>query len=82
MNPQPKSGQIRLEPHALKKLKRLVAKRDNYLCALCGRGEGYALSVHHIIPLARGGSDTAKNMRLECCICHGADHGIKVVLHR
>jgi 5-methylcytosine-specific restriction endonuclease McrA len=74
----PKQAPVRLKPYALRKLKKAVAKRDNYMCAC---GSTTILSVHHIIPLARGGSDTMDNMRLECIVCHNDDHGIKVILY-
>lgn len=45
-------------------------KRDGYVCQVCqGRG---AFAVDHIVPKARGGTDSDANLRAICKRCHDA----------
>lgn len=74
----PKALPVRLSRYKLRKLKRQVAERDGRQCAC---GSRFCLSVHHIVKLSQGGSDTAENMILECVVCHGADHGRKIIVY-
>lgn len=61
-----------------RKLRRSVIKqvfeRDAYRCCACG--EWLSLTVDHIVPLARGGSDELANLQTLCLACNlakGAD---------
>lgn len=47
-----------------------VWRRDQGRCARCGNRE--KLEYDHIIPLARGGSNTVRNVELLCEICNRA----------
>ncbi|HEV2756621.1 MAG TPA: HNH endonuclease signature motif containing protein [Actinomycetota bacterium] len=47
-----------------------VWRRDGGRCAECGRDE--LLEYDHIIPIALGGSNTAKNLQLLCADCNRA----------
>ena len=60
--------------------RRRVLERDGHACQVCGTaaGEEFAdapgrramLSIGHIIPVARGGSDEDNNLRAECQRCN------------
>jgi hypothetical protein len=41
-----------------------LIERDGYKCAECGEAD--SLSIDHIIPLSRGGSDDLGNLRIMC----------------
>jgi hypothetical protein len=45
---------------------------DDYVCAQCGRHEADRQAVHldHIVPVARGGSNAADNLRVLCSTCN------------
>jgi hypothetical protein len=45
-----------------------IAERDGRACARCGTNEN--LTVDHIIPWSRGGSDEAHNLQLLCGSCN------------
>lgn len=46
-----------------------ILRRDNYKCAYCGRSD-LMLTVDHIIPKARGGSDSWENLVTACTKCN------------
>ncbi|PEM10734.1 HNH endonuclease [Bacillus wiedmannii] len=49
-------------------------------CANCGKtGE---LDIHHIVPLAKGGTNRISNLVALCLECHGRIHGINRVKHK
>jgi 5-methylcytosine-specific restriction endonuclease McrA len=50
-----------------RKLREQVLARDGYTCRNCGAP---AEHVDHIIPLARGGTDTVQNLRATCARCN------------
>lgn len=45
-----------------------IIKRDGYCCAECGSTED--ITVDHIVPLSREGSDELNNLRLLCRSCN------------
>lgn len=49
-----------------------VKRRDGFRCVRCGReaGEDTRLSVDHIIPVSRGGSNELTNLQTLCTVCH------------
>jgi 5-methylcytosine-specific restriction endonuclease McrA len=55
-----------------------IYERDNYTCYLCGRicdpnaprATPHKLTLDHVIPLARGGTHTADNLRVACWSCN------------
>ena len=49
-------------------LKKLVWRRDNYTCQVCGKRPSY--QVHHIIPRRKGGKDELSNLVTLCGLCH------------
>jgi 5-methylcytosine-specific restriction endonuclease McrA len=46
-----------------------ILRRDNYKCAYCGRSD-LMLTVDHVIPKARGGTDTWENLVTACTKCN------------
>ena len=62
------------------KLRKIILKRDNYMCqaclrqgtftALCVRPRDHA--VDHITPKAHGGTDDQTNLESLCADCHAA----------
>ena len=77
MNPQPKPEKIRIDhiSPAYKRLQQSVVERDRGKCRVCGTPTVYLNGVHHVKPLARGGSDTLENMVLLCIEdCHDGFH--------
>lgn len=52
-----------------KDLRKQVIDRDNNKCRECG-AENTTLSVHHVIPFNRGGSDELSNLVALCLKCH------------
>lgn len=52
---------------------RLVRQRANHLCEYCHTSERWQyvrFTIDHVIPLARGGSDTPDNLALACFHCN------------
>lgn len=60
----------------LRKRKRLI-KLLGGVCAKCGSLKN--LTLHHIVPLSKGGSSDVTNLRVLCKKCHCAEHGITSV---
>jgi 5-methylcytosine-specific restriction endonuclease McrA len=59
-------------PEDWQELKHQVLVRDGYRCANCG-GTG-EMHVHHIVPLANGGSNQLTNLKALCKDCHQRIH--------
>lgn len=49
-------------------LRREVLDRDGWCCTWCGTSE--RLTLHHIIPVRRGGENTKANLITVCRPCH------------
>jgi 5-methylcytosine-specific restriction endonuclease McrA len=49
--------------------RRNLMHRDNYLCQYCGANR-HDLTIDHIIPRSRGGSDTWDNVVAACLACN------------
>lgn len=49
--------------------RRNILRRDSYKCAYCGRSD-LPLTIDHILPRARGGSDSWENLVCACTICN------------
>lgn len=56
-----------------KHIKRKVIKAQGGACAHCGAVE--ALTIHHIIQLAEGGTHKLANLEALCGACHKNQHG-------
>jgi hypothetical protein len=54
------------------RLRWTVLERDGHRCAGCGRsgGEGAALEIDHIVPVAAGGGSELSNLRVLCAACN------------
>lgn len=54
-----------------KRLRYLILERDGFRCKLCGKSSQDAkLEVDHIIPVAKGGTDSINNLRTLCIDCN------------
>jgi 5-methylcytosine-specific restriction endonuclease McrA len=49
--------------------RRNVFHRDSHICQYCGRGD-QPLSIDHVLPRSRGGSDTWENVATACLSCN------------
>lgn len=49
-----------------------IYERDGRLCAACGATE--RLSIDHIIPISKGGSNDLENLRVLCLPCNSRKH--------
>jgi len=59
---------LRLRPRIPESVRIEVWRRDNGMCARCGSRE--KLEYDHIVPISRGGSNTARNIELLCESCN------------
>lgn len=50
--------------------KRNVLRRDHYICQYCGRGVESKLTVDHVMPASRGGSNDWTNVVAACKHCN------------
>lgn len=51
--------------------RRKIIERDGRICYMCGRDIGQReLVLDHVIPLARGGEHSEKNLRVACRFCN------------
>lgn len=57
-----------VRPRISDRVRRFVYKRDNHRCVECGATEN--LSLDHIYPYSRGGSDSHENLRTLCRSCN------------
>lgn len=56
-----------IEPH----IKRRIYDRQNGLCAYCGQHRNIKyMTVDHIIPLSKGGTDEIDNLQCTCKLCN------------
>lgn len=56
-----------ISPH----IKRQIHDRQNGLCAYCGRHRNIKyMTVDHIIPLSKGGTDDISNLQCTCKMCN------------
>lgn len=66
------------------KLRKIVLRRDGYLCVNCAKNDRPtpATDVDHITPKAKGGVDDLDNLQSLCRACHddksARDRGVKV----
>lgn len=61
----------------IRKKRLIVYERDNNKCIQCGSTDN--LTIDHIIPLVKGGSNNIKNLQTLCWSCNhkkGKDHSI------
>ena len=60
--------------HEIRREKKLAKNRDNHACVACGTT--IPLEVHHIRPMAHGGSNNMRNLVTLCIPCHRDTHSI------
>lgn len=55
------------------RLRVAILERDGYRCVYCGRSaKETVLEVDHVLPRARGGTDTPTNLVTACWSCNNA----------
>lgn len=55
-----------------KEVRIYVFQRDNFQCKSCGKtAQESELTIDHIIPLAKGGSNDISNLQTLCLTCNG-----------
>lgn len=64
----PKLANNKVQENFTEAQKRLILKKDNYKCVICGKGkkDGVELHVDHIIPKDKGGKATIENGQTLC----------------
>jgi hypothetical protein len=66
-----KATKKRVRSEMTLKLRYKILKRDNFRCVTCGRRPpGVELCVDHIIPVAKGGTNSEDNLRTLCTDCN------------
>ncbi len=55
---------------ARKAVSPVVFRRDNHTCVYCGSSEGEKLTVDHILPISRGGTNALDNLATACKFCN------------
>jgi 5-methylcytosine-specific restriction endonuclease McrA len=60
----------RIRGYELTKIRKRIARRDEYTCQICGRSTADG-EVDHIVPLHRGGAESDENRQWLCRECHG-----------
>jgi 5-methylcytosine-specific restriction endonuclease McrA len=59
---------LRQRTHFSPRKRKLIAAKSNGQCAECRSGEN--LTIDHIVPLPKGGSNGLSNLRLLCGLCN------------
>jgi hypothetical protein len=55
----------------------LVIARDNDTCYICGaKPLGFNLTLDHVIPLSKGGTHSADNLRVACRACNARKYNL------
>lgn len=63
------------QPAEWNRIREEILKRDNYECQSCGRSsDHFSLSVHHILPVSKGGEEDDDNLVTVCERCHDLIH--------
>lgn len=65
----------RMNSHARQSKRRSLLLRDGPVCFYCGRPTGTGLpfsrlTIDHVLPLSKGGTDALDNLVLACKICN------------
>lgn len=55
------------------KLRKLIKKRDEYTCQICGKymRDSVGLHIDHIQPISKGGKTVTSNLQVLCSKCNG-----------
>lgn len=73
-NVEPKNRLLHTYPEDWGVRRRVIAKRYNYACQICGRCGWLGFHVHHKTPLSRGGDNSLENLTYLCQFCHENQH--------
>lgn len=49
-----------------------IKKKHNNTCLYCGKYEGCEITVEHVIPFTRGGSNVKENVITACSVCNSS----------
>jgi len=58
-------------------LRHKMLEERNGACEVCGFSCEFCLQVHHIAPIAKGGTNDSENLALLCANCHAAVEKMK-----
>lgn len=61
-------------PANWQEIRKIVLKRDNYRCRVCGETDTRLLEVCHVVSMSHGGSSEVKNLISKCSRCHAKEH--------
>jgi hypothetical protein len=62
-----------------KKVRLLILERDGYRCCFCGKtAKESKLEVDHIVPVAKGGTDSINNLHTLCFDCNRGKSDLRV----
>lgn len=64
----------RIDDELFRKNKTRAARRDGYMCVICG---SRATDVHHIVFRSQLGTSELSNLACLCRPCHDAAHGVR-----
>jgi hypothetical protein len=58
-------------------IRHAVFKRDGHKCVLCGKTskDGVGLVIDHVVPLAKGGTNSERNLQTLCDPCNAGKAG-------
>jgi hypothetical protein len=70
--PPPERGLIQTRGYKLRKpIRKLILKRDNYICHYCSKGlVGTDSTVDHKVPMSKGGTHDHSNLVASCRRCN------------
>jgi len=58
--------------------RKLIKRRDGYVCQICGCRNHKILEIHHIIPKSQGGNNDPDNLVTVCHKCHVKIHNNEI----
>jgi len=66
-----------------RKIRLLILERDGFRCCLCGRtAKETKLEVDHKVPVAKGGTDSLKNLWTLCIDCNRGKSDLSIELNQ
>jgi len=75
-----RTGRVMLDAQGMADLRSAVFARSGGRCEQCGRRISWArFHLHHKRKRSQGGSDSEENCTALCLVCHGREHGLRIV---